>query len=120
MQPVVTLVRWRIVRSPFGTVHFIGVSVEDARARVSSAIVKYDPASFAGFTLSGREYHLMGESADDDDVSGLFEAMYGCEPVDGVVDSSATSAARTLFEIFLHDESATSGSSDGATEGSLD
>ncbi|MGF6859132.1 hypothetical protein [Paraburkholderia sp. CI3] len=61
-RPELELVRWRIMRTNLGDMHFVGCETLGHNGRVSSTITDFDPAVARGFTRSGRVYLLSGPS----------------------------------------------------------
>jgi hypothetical protein len=61
-RPAVELIRWRIMRTNSGGMHFVGCETVDHNGRVSSAIAAFDAAARRGATRSGRIYLLSGPS----------------------------------------------------------
>lgn len=61
-QPRIPLSRWSIFETQNGSRHFVGVDMLDSSGRVSSAIVRFDPATMQGTTRSGRIYELVGKN----------------------------------------------------------
>jgi hypothetical protein len=61
-RPQVELIRWRIMRTNSGDMHFVGCETLGHSGRVSSAIADFDATGCLGVTRSGRVYLLSGPS----------------------------------------------------------
>jgi len=64
-RPAVWLVRWRVACTNLGTRHFIGHSVEDDKAYVSTPILTYEHARSTGLASNGRRCTVMGPPGYD-------------------------------------------------------
>lgn len=87
-RPRVWLVRWHVMRTNLGTRHFVGHSVEDDRAYVSTPIVRYDVARRTGVTSNGRPYTLVGPSGYDEEAEFVWCHYVRLWGVTDVVDVS--------------------------------
>lgn len=61
-RPEVELIRWRIMRTSSGDMHFVGCETLGHSGRVSSGIADFDATAGRGVTRSGRVYLLAGPS----------------------------------------------------------
>lgn len=87
-QPRVWLVRWYVMRTNLGTRHFVGHSVEDDKAYVSTPVVTYDVARRTGVTSNGRPYTLVGPSGYDEEAEFVWRHYMRLWGVTDVVDVS--------------------------------
>ena len=88
-RPRVWLVRWHVMRTNLGTRHFVGHSVEDDTAYVSTPIVKYHVAKRTGVTSNGRAYTLVGPPGYDEEAEFVWCHYMRLWGVTDVVDVSA-------------------------------
>lgn len=88
-RPRVWLVRWHVMRTNLGTKHFVGHSVEDDTAYVSTPIVAYDGSRRTGVTSNGRAYTLVGPSSYDEEAEFVWSHYIRLWGVTDVVDVSA-------------------------------
>jgi len=84
MQPIVTLVRWRVFQTEQGGRHFAGYCVESDCGRVSSAIVSFDIDTRTATTTSGRRYVLSGGPGYD----GEAALVWLCWAVENAVEAT--------------------------------
>lgn len=86
-QPVINLIRWRVVEVTCGRNegdrHLVGYCPENCEGRVSTAITSFDTATMQCTTKSGRLYQLLGESGYDSDGEYVWR---GWSTVNGVMD----------------------------------
>lgn len=59
-QPSSTLTSWNVFETERQERHLCGYAIDAGEGRVTSAIVKFDPAKGAAVTSSGRVYRLKG------------------------------------------------------------
>lgn len=59
-QPELTLQPWRVQELPDGERYLVGYCLENFEGRVSTPVVRFDPASRRAETRSGRIYRLEG------------------------------------------------------------
>jgi len=79
-QPVVTLIRWRVLRLKAKKVSIdltLGWCVEDGHARMSTPIKHHDAVARTLTTKSGRVYVLEGAPDYDDDAQYIAEEHFG-------------------------------------------
>ncbi len=88
-RPKVWLVRWHVMRTNLGTRHFVGHSVEDDKAYVSTPIVRYHVAKRTGVTSNGRPYTLVGPPGYDEEAEFVWQHYVRLWGVTHVVDVSA-------------------------------
>lgn len=77
-EPEMTIARWRVIETDAGTRHFVGMRMDEWTGRVSTGIVKFDPATARGTTQSGRVYQLHstpGSHPDADEVWHLWKKV---------------------------------------------
>jgi hypothetical protein len=88
-QPELTLVNWQVLQLPDGDRHFVGYVVENREGRVSSPIVKFDPASLRGITKTRRVYQLRGLPDVDSDGEYVWRAWIRINDVADWTDVTA-------------------------------
>ena len=64
---------WHVMRTNWGTSHFVGHSVEDDMGYVSTPIMTYDLAQRTGVTSNGRPYKLLGPPGYDEEAEYVWK-----------------------------------------------
>lgn len=97
-QPVITLIRWRVVEvtggQGQGERHLVGYCPENYEGRVSTAITSFDAATMQFTTKSGRVYQLLGASGYDSDGEYVWERWSVVNGVTGDRDVSCEFISR--------------------------
>lgn len=79
-QPIVTLIRWRVLRLKVKKVTIdltLGWCLEDSHARMSTPIKQHNVEARTITTKSGRVYIVHGASDYDDDAQYILEEHFG-------------------------------------------
>jgi hypothetical protein len=79
-QPIVTLIRWRVLRLKAQDVSIdlvLGWCLEDGHARMSTPIKHHDAVARTLTTKSGRVYVVAGPYGYDDDAQYILEQHFG-------------------------------------------
>lgn len=79
-QPIVTLVRWRVLRIKAKKTSIdlvLGWCIEDGHARMSTPIIEHNSDSRSLTTRSGRVYVVQGDPAYEDDAQYIAEEHFG-------------------------------------------
>jgi hypothetical protein len=84
--PQLKLIEWSIVEVAGGERHFVGFNTTDHEGRVSSAVVKIDPATMVGVTRSGRVYQLVGYPGHNEDARYVWNAWRRINSVESWMD----------------------------------
>lgn len=103
-QPMIHLVRWRVIEIQGGERHYVGYNIEDREGRVSSSIQQFDATTSIGVTSSGRVYELIGDPEYDPDGEYVWRSWVRANKVETERDVSdeileiIRKAARFAFE----------------------
>ncbi|WP_454826656.1 hypothetical protein [Paraburkholderia xenovorans] len=99
-EPQLSLVHWKILETGGGVRHFAGEDARDFTGRVSTPILKFDPALRRGTTQSGRVYQLVGPDGWSDNAQYLWERFCDVNDV-----TSYSDVTKDMFEGGTHDDS---------------
>lgn len=88
-RPTVELIRWRIMQTSAGDMHFVGCETLGHKGRVSSAIADFDAAARRGVTRSGRIYLLSRPSGFHPAATYVWTRSCECNKVTAYRDVSS-------------------------------
>lgn len=98
LQPSLTLESWSIRETlDAHERHFVGRAIETGVARISSAVVRWDPATMRGTTRSGRTYRLSGPPGFADDTEYAWRKWVFHNEIVGWRDITAEALRETAF-----------------------
>lgn len=103
-RPDLVLTDWRVFEvllpgSTERTRHFVGYNTSDREGRVSSAIVKFDPAAMCGVTKSDRVYELRGCSGWNGDADYPWNRWKHINSVTDTLDVTTEAVQQTIGAI---------------------